>query len=272
MPELGDDVDEAEGRGVLEQDGEGVAAFEDRPVGVSAVAEAAVLGVDEVQLPQSAFAAGDSRGSFPVAAHGGEQVVDGDPLVARVGGEGGGDGLAAGLDRGEDVRGSLAFDLVDQVELVEQGGGDPGSPELPDRRGGRLGQGGASAVGELEPAAGKLGQSARLQEQRPRERRDRLAGVEVAAVEHVGDGCDARGGSAVRLAAPQSTGRHELQHGVQVGPGLRGGRPDVFRHRGLPGRGVRAGWACARAPSVARPAAAGTRRCHRRVRRGHAGR
>ncbi|MFE9695042.1 hypothetical protein [Micromonospora sp. NPDC005806] len=41
------DVDEAEGRGVLEQHGEGVPALEDRPVRESAVAEAAVLRVYE---------------------------------------------------------------------------------------------------------------------------------------------------------------------------------------------------------------------------------
>jgi hypothetical protein len=98
-----------------------------------------------------------------VAAHGGEQVVDGDPLVAWAAREGGGYGLAAGLHRREDVRGTLPFDLVDPVELVEHSGDDPGSPEPPDRGGRRLGQGDASTVGELEPAASKLGQPAGLQ-------------------------------------------------------------------------------------------------------------
>jgi hypothetical protein len=47
------------------------------------------------------------------------------------------------------------------------------------------------------------------------------------AVPHQGDG---GGPAAGRFVAPQSTGRHELQHGVQVGLGrLRGGRPDASK-------------------------------------------
>jgi hypothetical protein len=69
-----------------------------------------------------------------------------------------------------------------------------------------------SHLRESSTPSGRLGQSAGLHEQWPRERRDRFIGVEVAVIEHLRDG----GGPAGGLDAPQRPGRHELQHGTQV--------------------------------------------------------
>jgi hypothetical protein len=160
---------------------------------------------------------------------------------------------------------------VDPVEFVEQGRCDPGSPELPDCRSGRFAQGGASAIGELEPAAGQLRQSAGLQQQ-PGECRDRLIGVEVATVEHFGDHGNGRGGwPAGGLASPQPPTRHQVQYGAEVGLAPCGGCPDGLRHRGRPVRGVRAGWSRVRVPRGNRSAAVGMWQ-RRRVRRCHEGR
>ncbi|MGH4027061.1 MAG: hypothetical protein ACRDRV_21025, partial [Pseudonocardiaceae bacterium] len=82
------------------------------------VAEAAVLRVDEVELPQCPVVAGDG-GAHVAAAHGGEQGVHLDPVARRVGGQRLGDHLAAGLGCGEDVADALALDLFDPAELVE---------------------------------------------------------------------------------------------------------------------------------------------------------
>src|ERR1035441_623399 len=64
-------VEQSQCAGVLEQHGEGVAALQDLPGVEALVAQAAVLGIDEVELPQRHLAAGDG-GAHVAPLHGRE--------------------------------------------------------------------------------------------------------------------------------------------------------------------------------------------------------
>ena len=151
-----------------------------------------------------------------------EQVVDWHPLADRAARQCGGDRLAAGLGRGQRVGGALALDVLDATQLVDDRLTDPGAPQRTDRLGWRLTQRGAPLRGQLQPAAGQLGQPTGLYQQRPRERGDRLRSVEVPTGQHLRHRRNSRGGRPLGLlAAPQLARPAQVQHGQHAGQRLR---------------------------------------------------
>jgi len=103
------------------------------------------------------------------------------------------------------------------AELVDHRMSQPALPQLADDLSRRRAQRGTALRGQPEPAALDLGKPTGLDQQRPRERRDRAVTVEVAVREIRVDGANGhRGGTAGLLAAPQLTLRAQLQHRAQV--------------------------------------------------------
>jgi hypothetical protein len=123
------------------------------------------------------------------------------------------DCLAPSRRGGERVRPALALDVLDPAELVDRGAGQPPAPQHGERIGRRPGQGGAAARGELHAAAGELGKPAGLYQQRPGERRDRVARIEIPVLQHLGDQRDRGGaGPAALLAAAELPLLAQSQH------------------------------------------------------------
>src|SRR6266436_4839411 len=95
--------------------------------------------------------------------------------------------------------------------------GQPTLPQLADDIGRRFPQRGAAVRGQLEPSALDPGQSARLDQQRPCERRDRVIMIEVAMREMRAEGADGRGGGTVGLlTAPHLSRRAQFQYRAEV--------------------------------------------------------
>jgi hypothetical protein len=159
-------VEQSQRAGVFEQHRKGVAAFEDLPRMQAVVAQTAVLGVDEIQLPQRHLTAGDG-GTHVAPSHGREQGVHADPFVGWAAGQRLGDRLAASLGRGQDVTGALSLDLLYPAELVDHRMGQPALPQLANHLSRRIPQCGVTLRGQLEPSTLDLGQPTSLDQQRP---------------------------------------------------------------------------------------------------------
>ncbi|WP_405686012.1 hypothetical protein [Streptomyces sp. NBC_00057] len=196
---------------------------------VAVVAEAAVLRILQVQLPQGAFTAVDDWIQTG-RAHVCEQAVDGHPLARGEADQCLADELAARFGGTQDVRRALALDLLDAGELVQEAVVQPALPQLRNGQVRWPGQRGPSARGQHEPTAGELGEAACLEQHRPGEGRDGLVRIEVAAVQDVGDRRDGgRAGAAGLFAAPQL-----LRHITSTVSRLTGASCSVRRTRGAP--------------------------------------
>jgi hypothetical protein len=148
-------------------------------------------------------------------------------LVDRAGGQGSGDGLAPGLERGQDVRAALALYRVNPAHLVDQPVAHPAAPQLTDNLGARLRQRCAAAGSQLQPAPGLLGKPAGVNEQRPGEGGDRVMSKEVPSVQRLGDRADRRRTRPARLlAAAQPPAGAQMQDSMHIGQRLLLGEPD----------------------------------------------
>ena len=223
------DVDEAERRRVLEEHAQRIPAFHDVPGPRAGVAERAVVGVGDVEPPQGPQAPGRDQRRL-LSPQEGEYLADAGPRAGRQRGQARSHGGAPGDGRGQRPGLALALDGVDPGQLVVRHAPQPPVPQGRERLVGRAGQRRAAACRELEPRAGQPGQAAELDQQRPRERRDGLAGVvEIPRHQDVVDQLHGRGGRAPAGRVPYLPVGGQLQDADQVGQRVRRRAPDQDR-------------------------------------------
>ena len=247
------DVDQAQGGGVLEQQTESVAAFDDGPVVGAGVTQAAVLGFREVQVPRVAV-----HGEIEALhLHEPAEVVETHPSADGAPGQRVGDGRAAPRHRrhrSPALAAGLPLDRVDAVELVQQLVPEPPFPDGAQRLRRRRVQRGAAGPGQRQLRPAKLGQSGCLHEAGPGERPDRTdlphplgrpgcpPFVVVAAREPLGE-APARGGArpsragadgdAPRFDQPQDREQVVLRGLLHVAPRQRHAFGQLVRCRDL---------------------------------------
>ena len=263
------DVDQAEGGGVLEQQAEGVPAFDDGPLVGAVVAQAAVPGFREVQVPGVAV-----HGEIEARhLHEPAEVVEAHPSADGTLGQRVGDGRATPRrrrHRSPAAAARLSLDRVDAIELVQQFAPEPPLPGRAQRLRRRRVQGGAARLRQRQLRPTELGQSGCLHEAGPGERPDRTdlpdplgrpgcPPFEVVAVrEHLGDALARGGARPARAGADGDVSRFDQpQDREQVV--LRGLLHVASRQRHalgatLPPPGPRPREVAARSPAGARPA------------------
>ena len=160
-------------------------------------------------------------------AHQREQRLDADPLVGRTAGQCPGDRLSPGSGGCQHVDRLLPLDDLDPPELVEQCVTEPPLPQSADHLVRWLAQRRSTFGGEQQLAVLDLGQTSRLEDERPRERCDRLIGIEVTMHklrgERLAGGC--RGSSGLVATAQLARGT-QVENNPQIDQSLVCGQPD----------------------------------------------
>lgn len=164
-------------------------------------------------------------------AHRHEQMIDRQPLTRRTApGQRRADRLAARARRTQHVHHTLPFDRLDPGQLIRHPMPQPPPPQIPHRLQTRPHL--AAPYGQLQTSRRQLGESARLEQQRPGEGPHCLALVEITASEDLADRTHRGRRRALRLiAAPQPARRGQLQHRREVGLRPLLHHPLGLRHR-----------------------------------------